>query len=144
MDSSESWNRIFDQRLASLKDFLKQLYIAGGIPLVIIGLGAANMFLPYGNEQREVISILLIAIGALSWGATLYITLLRWKTQAQMVAEQDALVLRAVCDIARSEKWDVVQKKTEALAKALEQMGARDLVMPAARATNGQQESKRG
>jgi len=112
-----------DLRLASIADFLKQLYIAGGIPLVLIGLGAANMFIPYGDAQRWVVSIVLIAIGTLSWGASVYVALLRWKAQAQIVAEQNVLVLRAVCDIARSEKSDVVPGKIDALRAALQGMG---------------------
>lgn len=118
-----------DGRLGSLTDFLKQLYVAGGIPLVVIGLGAANMFLPYGNEQRWVVSIVLIAIGTLSWAATVYVTLLRWKVQAQIIAEQDAAVLRVVCEIARSEKSDVAPGKIQTLNDSLTKMGIRSAVL---------------
>ncbi len=142
MNNSKQGNSGFDQRLTSLKDFLKQLYFTGGIPLVIVAIGAANMFVTYAEPQRSVVSILLIAIGAMSWGASLYVTLLRWRTQAQMLAEQDALIVQAVCDIARSEKWDIVDKKTGALTKALEQMRVQNLVLPANRMADGQQEDK--
>jgi hypothetical protein len=142
MNHSEQGNSRFDQRLTSLKEFLKQLYVTGGIPLVIVAIGAANMFVAYAEPQRSVVSVLLIVIGAISWGASLYVTLLRWRTQAQMLAEQDALIVQAVCDIARSEKWDIVEKKTGALAQALEQMRAQHLVLPATRKADGQQEDK--
>ena len=128
MTEIKSKRGAFDQRLASLTEFLKQLYVAGGIPLVVIGLGAANMFIPYGDAQRWVVSILLIAIGTLSWAASVYVTLLRWKVQAQIVAEQDAIVLRAVCEIARSEKSDVVPVKIAALGGLLEKMGVRSVL----------------
>lgn len=113
--------------LASIGDFLKQLYLVGGIPLVLIGIGAANMFAPYDEIQRWVLSGVLIGIGTLAWGATVYVALLRWKTQAQILAEQEAQVLRAVCDIARVEKSDVAPAKIEALQKALGQMGVKSL-----------------
>jgi len=118
-----------DKRLASLADFLKQLYVAGGIPLVVIGLGAANMFLPYGDEQRWVVAIVLIAIGTLSWVATVYVTLLRWRVQAQIIAEQDATILRAACEIARSEASDVVPAKIDALRRSLKSMGIRSTAL---------------
>lgn len=132
-----------DHRLASLSEFLKQLYLAGGIPLVVIGLGATNMFLPYGDAPRWVISIVLIAIGTLSWAASVYVTLLRWKVQAQIVAEQDALVLRAVCDIARTEKSDVVPDKIHALSLSLQGLGIRALSLsPDNSSTDGSKDGK--
>ena len=116
-----------DKHLAPIGDFLRQLYVAGGIPLVLIGVGAANLFISYADAQRWVVSIVLISVGTLSWGAALYVALLRWKTQAQIIAEQDALVLKAVCDIARSEKSDVMPDKIRALSEALGGMGVRSL-----------------
>lgn len=125
MSDRESGLGELDRRLASLSDFLKQLYLAGGIPLVVIGIGAANLFIPYGEAQRWVVSILLIVIGTLAWGASVYAALLRWHVQAKVLAEQDALVLRTVCEIAASQASDVVPTKVAALGRALESVGAR-------------------
>lgn len=114
-----------DKRLASLGDFLKQLYVAGGIPLVVVGIGAANLFIPYGEAERWVVSLLLIAFGTLAWGASTYAALLRWNVQARVLAEQDTLVLRTVCEIAASQASDVVPTKVAALRQAVESVGAR-------------------
>ncbi len=59
-----------------------------------------------------VVSIVSIAIGTVWWGASVYVGLLRWKMKAQLLAEQDALVLGTVCDIAKSEKSDVVPERS--------------------------------
>jgi hypothetical protein len=99
----------------------------GGIPLVLIGVGTANMFAPYDGLKRWVLSGVLIGIGTLAWGVTVYVALLRWKTEAHILAEQEAQVLKAVCNIAVTEKSDVAPGKIEALQKALGQMGVKSL-----------------
>ncbi len=104
----------------SLSEVLKQLYVVGGIPLVFVFIGAANIFVPYDNSQRWVVSIAVMMIGAMSWGVTVYIGIVRWKMQAQALAEQNALVLRAVCDIAvKLDDTPAVEKRVKALRKAL-------------------------
>ena len=90
MAKVESGRSPLDQCVTSIADFLKQLYIDGGIPLVLIGLGAADMFIPYRGAQRWVVSIVLIAIGTRPRGASAYVTFLRWRTEAQVVAEHNA------------------------------------------------------
>ena len=46
MVKKEPEHDAFEGRLDTIKSFVTELYIAGGIPLVIIGLGAVNMFIP--------------------------------------------------------------------------------------------------
>lgn len=125
MSEKEAGLGELDRRLASLSDFLKQLYAAGGIPLAVVGIGAGNLFLPYGDAERWVISLVLVGIGTLAWAASVYAALLRWNVQAKVLAEQDALVLRTVCEIAASQASDVVPAKVAALRQAIESVGAR-------------------
>lgn len=116
-----------DHRLTSVGEFLRELYITGGIPLVLIGVGTVNLFLPYKDPGRLLVTSLLIAVGALSWGASLYVSVLRWRVRARILAEQDSVILRAICDIARSEKSDVVPGKIAALGDALGKVGVRTI-----------------
>ena len=117
--------QVFEKRLRSLGKYIRDLYLIGGIPLVLIGIGAATLFIPYAAETRMVITIALFGVGAVSWGASTYIAVFRWRTEIEVAAKQDELVLSAICEIAKNETSDAVTKKIDALKDSLSELGVR-------------------
>ena len=73
------------------------------------------------------LSIILVLIGTFSWGATIYINLLRWKTKAQMLAEQDAIVLKTACSIVETSKSDVAGGKLQELRETLKVLWVKNI-----------------
>lgn len=120
-----------DRRLAWLADATGRLYVVGGIPLVIIFLGVANLSLPYAEAQKWIVSIAAIVFAAITWAASLYVTLVQWRVRTQILAEQDALVLKTICDISRSSDYDLAGGQIRSLGDALQRMGVRSLLPPA-------------
>src|SRR5436305_1067366 len=106
MDNSEQ-QPTSDRRLDSLRDYILKLYSVGGIPLVLMGLAAANLFLPwYGGDATKqfIVTIILLVIGALTWSASAYLAILKWKAEMAIIAKQDEIVLTAICNLAMDTK----------------------------------------
>ena len=126
--TKEGAGEVLEKQLGSLRDYIGKLYALGGVPLVLIGVGAANLFLPYGDTSEAIkltVTILLFVLAVGTWAASTYVALQRWKTELQIVAKQDELVLSAICRIAVDQTSDVTKEKAKALREALYEAGAR-------------------
>ena len=129
MDNSEQQPKS-DSRLDSLLHYILKLYGVGGIPLVLMGLAAGNMFLPwYGGDATKqfVVTIILLVTGTLTWSASAYLAIQKWKAEMSIVAKQDEIVLTAICNLAMDTEThpDLLRKKTDTLRASLTSMGVR-------------------
>ena len=98
----QSW---FGGLLKPLKDFMADLYAVGGLPLVLIGIGAANLLLvPYGEngETKEmVITIVSFVFAVLIWSVSAYIEARRSIIKMGNEAKQDEIVLSTISELAK-------------------------------------------
>lgn len=111
-----------NRRLTSLSGLLLQLYAAGGVPLVVVGVGALNLLIPYDELPRLIVSTLAIVIGSALWIVSTIGALLRWRIQAQRVTEREGVILRAACDIALGQDSSAVTPKLESLTRVLKSL----------------------
>src|SRR2546425_1131403 len=88
----------------SLSGYIAGLWKAGGLSLVLVGLGAANLFLPssqaYTDIKQLVITALLFLSGVTTWASVTVLALKRWQQELQLAGQQDATVIQAVAKIA--------------------------------------------
>ena len=116
-------------QLRPLADYIKQLYLVGGVPLVVLGVGAANLFLPYSSDNpgaKLAVTILLFAIGGLAWGASTYVALHRWKVELEALARQDEILLQTICEIVqKEERSESAEKRIAGLMGRVNNLGVR-------------------
>ena len=114
--------------LESLRDYILKLYLVGGPPLVLTGIGAFLLTTGGGGGRALIAGTSLCLFGIVTWAGSLYVTSIKWKTEMQIVAAQDAEIVKAVCTIVANQKSDVVPEKVDALIAAVSKLGVHELV----------------
>ena len=117
--------------LESYGKFLVGLYVAGGLPLVVVGIGAFLIFSSRNDATSVVVSGLLIVAGALIWGVTTYISFIRWKAHAEIIAEHDRMVLGELIKTVVNDTEAKLSAKQAILGNMLQSTGTRSLAQPA-------------
>ena len=125
-------------RLDSLANYITGLWKLGGLPLLMIGLGAANLFVPisvYTETKQFVITGLLLVSGAVAWASLVFIAFKRWQFEIQCAIQQDARVIDAVVRLVEGVQSDAAARErvktlTESLA-SLRAGAVQPLTLPA-------------
>jgi predicted membrane channel-forming protein YqfA (hemolysin III family) len=64
-----------------LENYVTGLWKLGGLPLVLIGLGAVNLIYPnkgnYTETKRIVVTVFLFSAAILAWGSLMYLAFKR-------------------------------------------------------------------
>ena len=112
-------------RLEPLGKYMLKLYAVGGIPLVFVGIGSAILVFGGTGERPMIVGLALCVFGLLAWAASAYVAAHRWKTEMEIAANQDAQVIKTICEIAAAQNSDVVEGKIKTLLGSLDKLGVR-------------------
>lgn len=117
-------------RLESLSNYISGLWKLGGLPLVLIGLGAANLFIPgnplYTEAKQILMTTLLFCSALIVWGSVTLLAYKRWKFEMQIASQQDATIINAITTIVEKTKSDAAAKqRVETLVSQLPALRSR-------------------
>jgi hypothetical protein len=128
--------------LDSLANYISGLWKVGGLPLVMIGIGAANLFVPTGKDwlytpnKQLIITGLLFVSGLVAWGSLVFLAFKRWQSELQCAIQQDAKVIEAVVRVVEGIQSDAAaRERVKILTESLGSLRAttvRPLVLPTA------------
>ncbi len=99
----------------------------GGLPLVLVGLGAANIFIPefggYDNNENLLVTGFLFISGIVAWSATVYVAYERWKAELNIVAERERILIQSMCEIVKTVDSDAAAKdRVKTLTTAVQEV----------------------
>ena len=106
----------------SLKEYLIDLLQVGGFPLVLMGIGILIYTYPFTDSAevtQQLISGLLFSFGFLLLIYNAILAHLKWKKEAEIIANQNETVIKTICKIAESSTQDVLVKKCESLREII-------------------------
>ena len=112
-------------RLDSLRDYILKLYALGGVPLVLIGVGAAVLLLGGVSERSLIAGVSICSFGIIAWIASAYIASIRWRIEMQIAAAQDTEIVKTVCAMVGKLDPQVIEQNTRALLGMLDKLGVR-------------------
>lgn len=124
-DNQQNRDRV--STLEPFSNFLLGLYVAGGLPLVVVGIGGVVIFKSPSDTTSVVVAGLLIVAGTLIWGVTTYISFVRWKAHAEIIALHDNMVLKELVAVVANDKETRLGAKQEILENMLKSTGTRVL-----------------
>jgi hypothetical protein len=113
--------------LDPLANYITGLWKVGGLPLLMIGLGAANLFVPSGSVYTEtkqfVITGFLFASGVVAWASLILLAFKRWQSELKHAIQQDAQVIEAVVRLVEGVKSDAAaRERVKILTESLESL----------------------
>ena len=110
--------------------------------MVMIGIGAANLFVPTGKDwlytpnKQLIITGLLFVSGLVAWGSLVFLAFKRWQSELQCAIQQDAKVIEAVVRVVEGIQSDAAaRERVKILTESLGSLRAttvRPLVLPTA------------
>lgn len=110
----------------SLYDYITGLWKLGGIPLVLIGLGALNLFLPisgYSSDKQFLITVSLFIGGVVVWLTVTIVTFKRWKHDTELRSAERAKIIDSVTKVMETGESDTVKSKLPVLKDFLQSLG---------------------
>lgn len=122
---------------APLESYVTGLWKLGGLPLVLIGLGAVNLIFPnkgnYTETKQIIVTVFLFSAAILAWGSLIYLAFKRWEKEMQIAAQQDDRIIEVVARLVEGSQQDavVIEKRVQVLITSLPQLGVR-IVRPLA------------
>jgi len=121
--------------LSALSGYISGLWKLGGLPLVLVGLGAANLFVPnfagYGQAKQFVLTAGLFLAGLVTWVSVTVLAYRRWHAEAQIASDQDAKLLETVAQILAHTTSDAAAKeRSEVLKSTYKEIRARQDTSP--------------
>lgn len=114
-------------RLVPLSSYITGMWKLGGLPLVLVGIGAANIFVPtvagYSETEQYFVTVFLFFSGLLAWGATVQLAYKRWQLEVELSNQRDKAVIDSICKIATSVESDAAAKaRVEILTDAIQSL----------------------
>lgn len=112
-------------KLVSLSNYIEGLWKLGGLPLVLIGIGAANIFVPdfatYGATEHLFVTAFMFVSGVVTWGTTVFLAYQRWKTELDIVGQRERQLIQSICEIIKTVDSDAAAKdRVQTLTNAVE------------------------
>src|SRR5437870_3218153 len=90
-------------QFGGIEKYVTNLWKLGGLPLVLIGLGAVNLLIPnkanYTETKQMVVTIFLFSAAILAWATLLYLAFKRWEKEMEIAAHQDDKIIDVVARI---------------------------------------------
>src|SRR6266404_1340608 len=117
--------------LDQLAAYITGLWKLGGMPLVLIGLGAINLTIPLSeNNYTEAMKILttsfLFLSSVITWATVTLIAYKRWQYEMELNSRIDAKVIESVVKLAESTQSDAAAKdRVKTLTDSLDNLGVR-------------------
>jgi len=116
-------------QLQPLAEYITGLWKLGGIPLVMVGLGALNLFFPtssvYTEPKQFLITSFLFVSGLLTWGSLTFLAFKRWSRETELLGQRETVLIEAVVRIVERADGDVAKTKTNLLRETLPILGVR-------------------
>jgi len=117
--------------LKPLNDYITGFWKIGGIPLVLVGLGAANLFVPtipsYPENEHFILTAGLFLMGLTTWVVSSLLAYKRWKSHAEIAAHQEREILNCTTRLLEKTESDsaILDARVDILLKVLKRLRER-------------------
>jgi hypothetical protein len=114
-----------EDHLKSLSDYISGLWKLGGLPLLLIGLAAANIMIPSlheSNTNRYLVTIILIASGLIAWFSTTYIAFIQWNSKEKKESDENKAIINAITEVVKNATPESAEIKVNSLVDSIERI----------------------
>lgn len=113
-----------DNRFAPFENYVRGLWKIGGLPLVLVGLGVANLFYfpesqRYTEAEQMLVSVFLFLASVIVWGTSSYLAFRRWQFGAQIVVQQNAKIIEMAYNLIRDKPPHLSKEITQSFAESI-------------------------
>lgn len=122
--AEENDKQVKSDQLVSLSNYIGGLWRLGGLPLVLIGIGAVNIFVPefpgYDATEHLIVTAFTFISGVITWAVTVFLAYNRWKAELNIAGQRERQLIQSICDLVKHVEADAaVQFRINILTDAI-------------------------